>query len=723
MFDSIYLTIITPYMNFIMKYKQHIVFSFLAIVMVWFFVKPNNQQPDPQKEVLLLQTVMQGLNQLHYSPTAINDEFSKDLLKSYLDVIDGGKRFLIQSEVDELKKSELNLDDEISAGNLSFFNKTLALTDASFDRVERIIGELSEKPFEFNTDEYIETDPKKRSFSVNEAELKESWRKLLKYEIMTKLADKIEERTKGSAEYKDKTDAQFEEDARKQVKDRYTESFSRFKKLKREERFADFLNTIANIFDPHTEYYQPVEKQSFDIKFSGRLEGIGATLQSEKEYTKISDIIAGGPAWKQKELKVGDVITKVAQGDEEPINIGGMNLNEVVSKIRGPKGTKVRLTVNGIDGVVKEVVIIREEIIIEEGYAKSVILENKDKLDNIGLINLPRFYADFQKRDGRQCFEDVAKEIEKLKATGVKGIIIDLRNNGGGSLNDVVKMTGLFIEQGPIVQVKAKEGRPDIQRDYDVRVQYDGPLIIMVNQFSASASEIMAAALQDYKRAIVIGSKQTYGKGTVQRFFDLDNAINGYENMKPLGDMKVSLQKFYRINGGSTQLKGVVPDIQLPDDFQSIELGERESDHAMAWSQIDPVEYTQNAYKIKDLKSLTAKSKERISKNETFNKVAENAKRLKTQRDQSRYSLKLTEYMADLKSREAEAKAYKGIADKELPNLLIKNMQADLSQINADSTKINRNIAFLKDLKSDAQIEEAMNIMKDMISQSMAAKN
>lgn len=703
-----------------MKLKSPVFFSIVigAFALLAFFPTKD----ETQKETVLLQTLLQGLDQLHYNPRVLDDTFSADLYKLYLDRIDGGKRFFIQPEIDQLKPYEKILDDQLKAANLSFFDKSSELLDLGIKRAQNIYTEILSQPMTFNVNESFETDPEKRKFPANEAELREHWRKMLKYETMTRLADKIEERTKGTAEYKDKTDKELEEDARKSVRERFETYFNQLGKVNREEKYADFLNTIANLFDPHTEYYEPVEKQSFDIKFSGRLEGIGATLQSDKEFTKVSELVVGGPAWKQKELKVGDLIMKVAQGDEEGVSIAGMNINEVVTKIRGPKGTKVRLTVRSIDGTTKEITIIRDEVIIDEGYAKSVIL-NKEGIENIGFISLPRFYADFNKRDGRQCFQDVAKEVEKLKAANVNGIIIDLRNNGGGSLNDVVKMTGLFIERGPIVQVKTRLGSPEVQEDYDSRVQYTGPLVVMVNNFSASASEIMAAALQDYGRAVIVGSNQTYGKGTVQRFFNLDAAINGYDNLKPLGDMKVSLQKFYRINGGSTQLRGVSSDIILPDNFQDLSLGEKESKFAMPWTQIDKLNYGQSVYKIGNLKSLVNQSKERVSKNETFAKINSNAKRLKQQKDQSLYSLNMDDYFKQKKNLEKESEQIKKLFDKEIPGLEVKNLTADLDYIQSDSTKINRNNDFLKDLKKDIYVDETLYIMSDMIRQNLASKN
>lgn len=423
---------------------------------------------------------------------------------------------------------------------------------------------------------------RKKPFAKDDATLKDYWRQSMKWETMTRLAEKLEKKEKGEENFKDKTYEELEAEARKDVLKVYDDWYVRLEKRKRNDYLSMYLNTFTNIFDPHTEYYEPIDKQNFDIGMSGRLEGIGARLQTDGDLTKVSEIIVGGPAWKEGKLEENDKIVKVAQGDDpEWTDITGMVINDVVQLIRGKPGTKVRLSVKKADGSTKEIVIIRDVVIIEEGFAKSLLIETEEK-ETIGYLRLPKFYADFNNSNGRRCADDVAVELEKLKQAGVQGIILDLRSNGGGSLRDVVKMSGFFVEEGPIVQVKSRTRKAEVLSDDDPGVQYSGPLIVMVNQFSASASEILAAALQDYGRAVIVGTgTSTFGKGTVQRFFDLDAVIRGNPEVKPLGEIKLTVQKFFRVNGGSTQLRGVTPDIVLPDNWLYLETGEKEEDFPM----------------------------------------------------------------------------------------------------------------------------------------------
>ncbi len=700
----------------------------LTVVASWATIAAFCPKPAPaDRETALLQSLMTALSQLHFSPQTMDDEFSKKVYKLYLDRVDAGRRFYTQADVDKLKPSETLLDDQIKAYDFTFFNKSAELLDADMAKVEGFYKDVIEMPIDFSVSEKIEMDGDKKPYAKNDAELKDMWRKMIKYEVMTRLTNKLEDKDKGKADIKDKSDDELKKAALTETIKQYNDYFKRLKKLKRMDRFSTYLNSIANVFDPHTEYFEPVEKQNFDIGMSGRLIGIGARLQTdlETDFTKITDIMIGGPAWKQGDLKDGDIIMKVAQGDGEPVDIAGLDINEVVSKIRGKEKTEVRLTVKAkADGKTKVISIIREEVLIDEGFAKSLIIqENKDS-EKMGYIKLPKFYADFEDDNGHQCAEDVAREVEKLKKLGAKGIIIDLRNNGGGSLRDVVKMSGLFIEQGPIVQVKARNDRPDILSDTDPSVQYAGPLVIMVNEFSASASEIMAAALQDYGRAIIVGTP-TYGKGTVQRFFELDRAYkasggsvasNDGQPITNLGSVKVTIQKFFRINGGSTQLKGVTPDIILPDNYMEVPVGEKDNEHPMPWTSINPVKYSQAVVDLKKLPAIKANSDKRVATNPSLVAVLENAKRLKAQRDNTEYPLNLKDFRAYEAKQDALVDAYKK-AIKPIDGFLADNIAEDLAAIKAtnDSSKLIRNNEWLKDVKKDAQLYETLLIMKDMI--------
>jgi len=674
-------------------------------------------EDNGDKEQLILKAVLAMLNQYHFKNPPLDDEFSHRMYDTYLDRMDGMKRFLIMDDLDLLDDYQDSLDDFIKSSDLKFFDISYKLINNSIEKTRKWYPELLSQPFDFTIQDSIETDGEKREFAKNDAELKEFWRSYMKYETLTTLADKIKTQDEATEvpEGGKKSIAELEADSRKDVKERFDEWYERMDKVRRSDRFEMYVNTITNVFDPHSDYFNPKEKEDFDINMSGRLEGIGARLQMDGDFTKVIAIIPGGPAWKQKELEVDDKIFKVQQETEkEPVDVTGWLVDEVVTLVRGPKGTKVTLTVRKADGSVREITILRDEVILDEGFAKSAILELEGAVGNVGYITLPKFYADFENPNGRSCAEDVEMEVKKLMQANVKGIILDLRNNSGGSLNDVVQMSGLFIENGPIVQVKGRTAEPYELKDKDEKVVYSGPLIVMVNTQSASASEILAAAMQDYGRAVIVGSHSTFGKGTVQRFFDLDKAVSGNDEFKPLGDVKITLQKFYRVNGGSTQLKGVTPDINLPDNQQFIDSGEREMEYPMEWSEIKPVEYTQDIVKLTKLDDIRKKSEARIKSSEQFTKVLANAHRIKEIREESVVPLQLDQYRALDIAREEESKEFKKSFGK-IDKLKTQNLAIDLQSIQSDSSKVGRNEAWMETMGKDIYIEETLLIMKDLM--------
>jgi len=695
-----------------MKYRGQIFFSVLiiAVLATAYYPKFSSQE----KEAVLMKTVLNGFSQLHYQPKSINDEFSSQVFDFYLDQIDGGRRFLTQKDIARLAPFRQKIDDQAKAGNFEFFNLSVELLEKSLDKTQSFYRELLKQPFDYEKEEEVELDGDKRDFAENDAALRDYWRKYLKYETVERINNKLKKEEEKAAEAEKKSFEAIEKEAREDVLEFLDAWYGRMDKLKREDRLSVYLNTFTHIFDPHSEYYKPIDKENFNIRFSGRLEGIGASLRTEGDYTKVVKIVVGGPAWKQKELEENDVILKVKQEDEkEPKDITGMTINDVVQLIRGDKGTEVTLTVKKIDGTIKDITIVRDVVILEEQFAKSLLLDNEQG-DRVGYILLPSFYADFQNKDGRFCSKDVAAEIEKLKEQNVDGIILDLRYNGGGSLRDVVKMTGLFVEKGPIVQVKSRGRSPEVLRDVDSRVQYSGPLIVMVNSYSASASEILAAALQDYERAVIVGSTSTYGKGTVQRFIDLDRTIRGHNEVKPLGEIKLTTQKFYRIDGGSTQLRGVEPDIVLPDNFYYIKTGERDREYAMEWSEIAPVEHDQEVYKLEKIEALRRNSEQRIAESPTFNRILENAKRLEEQRKDTSYPVSLEGYQSMMEQREAESKKFDDLMD-EVVIEGIQNLPEDLPEIQKDESKEARNDDWVEKVSKDIYIKESMNILHDML--------
>ncbi|WP_235297227.1 carboxy terminal-processing peptidase [Portibacter marinus] len=671
-------------------------------------------EPDPkEKEELIFYAVSNFLEQVHYRPLEMNNDFSENAFKSYLEVLDNSKRFLLQTDVDELQKYEKLLDDQYEEGSFEFFNLSEQKINKAIERAKKVYDETIKMDFDFTIDEDINLDDEEKAFPKNMDELKEGWRKMIKYEILVRYEDKLEANEKAE---KKKTEEELKKEAYKDAKEMFDDWFDRLGEIRRSDRFEAYLNTITHVFDPHSDYYNPKEKQDFNINMGGRLEGIGARLQRDGDYTKVVDIIVGGPAWKGKELEVDDLITAVQQkGEDEVLDITGMRVDDVVQHIRGKKGTIVYLTVKKKDGTMVDIEIERDIVIIEEGKAKSVIIEREDEGHKYGYIRLPKFYADFESKDGRSSAVDVALEIEKLKAENVDGIILDLRNNGGGSLRDVVQMSGLFIDEGPIVQVKPRGREPYVLEDEDPETKYDGHLIVMVNGYSASASEILAAAMQDYDRALIVGSKSTFGKGTVQRFYDLDRAVRGNGDMKPLGEVKLTTQKYFRVNGGSTQLKGVVPDVILPDNFHYIETGEKQYDYAMEWTEIDPVEYELPKMTVSNKEILSKNSAQRIESDEQFKLVLENAQRLKENRDDKIYSLNFEEFNKEVDAREQAAEKFKDLWSNQIIGLNASNLPIDLEFIEADSSRIARNDVWIKDLQKDIYLNETLNIMKDMI--------
>jgi carboxyl-terminal processing protease len=712
-----------------MTMKKTVLFCGVFAVAAFLFAKKvfhttTNNGTDP-KEALIVQTLISGLASLHYNPKTLDDKFSKDVYKLYLDRLDGGHRFLTQEDVDKMKKYETLIDDETSNASYELFDLSMSLIEGGLTKTQGFFREILASPMDLTKDESIEMDGEKRGFAKNDADLKDTWRRLLKYEVLNKITDKQEAQEKEKDATKPKKSlVELEADARKDVLKNYDDWFKRMAKQKRMDRLSDYLNCITNVYDPHTGYYEPKDKEKFDQEMSGSFEGIGARLQADGDFIKVSEVMPGGPAWQQKELEADDQIQRVAQGSNEPVDIAGMDMDDVVKMIKGKKGTEVRLTVKRKDGKMKVITIIRDKVIVEETFAKSALISTKDGKEKIGYIKLPRFYADFENTSsGASCAKDIATEIEKLKKDNVKGIILDLRNNGGGSLRDVVQMSGLFIKDGPIVQVKGRENQPDILRDYDNKVQFDKPLIVMVNQGSASASEILAAALQDYGRAVIIGAKGTYGKGTVQRFFDLDRAISGNSDLKPLGEVKLTIQKFYRINGGSTQLRGVTPDIILPDSYNYLKVGEEENEYPMPWTEIAPVAF-EKTNSIKDMKKLRDASEARVKKNTTFSMIEENAKRIKKRKDMTKYPLEIDKYKKYDTELTNESKKYENMF-KELSDVELESPTADKDKVKSDAVYIARNQDWFKNLKKDIQLYEGVNIMYDMIRQQgdMTSKN
>ena len=669
-----------------------------------------------EKNDIILQYVMKLTESGHFSPVKINDQFSEKVFDAYLKKLDPSKWFLTKEDISRMEAYRLQIDDQIKANTYELYDLSVKLMDKRVPEVQEYYREILSQPFDFTVNETWEGDRDKRDWAASSAELKETWRKMLKYSILSRVATVLSAQEKETDPSKIKTQETIEAEARERELKSYNSVFmNNLDQQRPEKRFSLYVNAITSAFDPHTEYRTPAERRRFDDGISGQFEGIGATLQPSDGYAKVVSLVPGSPSWLQNDLKVNDLITKVKQEHEaDPVDIFGMELDEAVSLIRGKKGTKVTLTVKRSDGSMHEITITRAVVIIEETYAKSAVLTDPATKTKVGFIDLPGFYTDFKRTaTGRYSSDDVAKEIEKLKNEGVQGIILDLRTNGGGSLPDAIKMAGLFIETGPIVQVKSQIGMPRVYSDPDPKVQYEGPFVILVNSISASASEIMAAAMQDYQRAVIIGSPSTFGKGTVQTVEDLDEYLpNGVNGLKPLGSLYLTIQKYYRINGGSVQLKGVESDIVLPDVFSEIKYGERYEDYCLPWTTVSPAKY-QAWKKPVPVDMLKKKSIERTSKSEGFKLLNEQVAFVKQQREKTLLSLNLETYQQEENKRREENKRFEEIS-KLSTSLNISALSADITEMKGDTAKIARSDKWIKDLNKDIYLEEAVKVIGDM---------
>lgn len=662
---------------------------------------------------LILDIVMSGLNNAHYSPKKVDNEFSRKFFDLYIKRVDFGKKFLLQGDVDRMAKYKELVDDQISNGTFELYDLSVEIIERRIAEKESWYKEILAQPFDYKSSLEFETDGEKTVFCKSEEELKQEWKKSLQYQVLVRLNEMLDDQEK-IKNAKDTTAKvlpfdTLELQARKRVQKLNDDWFKRLKKISRKERFAAYINTITAMYDPHTEFFPPKEKKRFDQTMSGQLEGIGARLMQKDEYIKVTEIVAGSPSYKQGELKPGDLILKVAQGAAEPVDIVGMDIDEAIELIKGKKGTEVRLTIKKPDGEVKVIALIRDIIQLDETFAHSAIIQNGDK--KVGYIKLPSFYSDFTRTGAHRCAADVKKEVEKLMNDKVDGIIIDLRDNGGGSLQEVVEMGGLFITSGPIVQVRRKDGSADQLKDYNPNQLYAGPLAIMINHNSASASEILAAAMQDYKRAVIIGT-QSFGKGTVQSFLDLDNyLLPQFDSVKPLGSVKVTMQKFYRINGGTTQLRGVIPDLELPDPYNYIDMGEKELDNPMPWDEMPKASYTE--FTNINYARIKKNSQERIKKNKNFDLMEQEAKEYKARKDDTKYPLALEAFRAESKKLKEDAKKY-DVFKKDLPGFNVSLLEIDAKAMASDSNKVAREKKWVDALKKDFYLQEAAFVIGDM---------
>ena len=697
-----------------MNLRNKISISLIALSLSFTAIHANKsfKNTDPEKDKILVYVLKNILTRGHFVVKDMNDDFSEQVYTSFIEGLDPSKRYFTQKDLKEFSKFKYEIDNQLLEDDVSFYNTVYANFTKKIKNAKSYYGELLAQPFRFNKNETIDIDYDKVPFAKNENQLIDYWRKQLKLNVLSRVQNKIEkqdDKIKKDSKIKKKSFKYLEKEARAEVLKNMDELYLRIEELEHEDWFSTFLNSVVGAFDPHTTYMAPRTKERFDQDMSGKLEGIGARLLKKGIYTEIFELVSGGPAWKQGELEAGDVILEVAQADKEPLDIVGMRLDDAIKFIKGKKGTEVRLTVKKkLDGTTRIISIIRDVVELEETFVKSTIVEKEGK--KYGLINLPRFYIDFSDIDSRDSAKDMEKEIARLKSENVSGLLIDLRNNGGGSLKTAIEIAGLFITEGPVVQVKYRGQDPIVKNDENPKMQWDGAVVVLVNELSASASEIFAAAMQDYGRAVIIGGNQTYGKGTVQSVIPINNFYPKYE--KDLGAIKMTIQKFYRVNGGSTQIEGVYSDIAMPNKYSYMKFGERDLTGALIWDKVPQAKYTKtNSYE--NFSDVINKSKNRIALDEQFKLINEYAKWLKENQEDTSYSLNFRDFSKENALLEVASKKYTN-AFKNETKLNFESPKYEFPLMEKDSVLAYKRTAWHKNLAKDIYVAEALNVLKDL---------
>ncbi len=694
------------------------------------------------KEKLTGLLIREQLSRYHYTQKKLDDNLSKLAFDEVFKRFDYGRQFFLQKDVDKLAKYRYKLDNELMEGEYKLLDEIVKIYFERIDQLNAYRKEVFKKKFSFKEDERLELDPEKRKFAKSFDELKDHWRKVYKQSVLNnyiaslesqkelkegKKKDKKKDKKKGKEE-KILTDKEMRDKAHKSVNEKYEKFFARLKKDKRMDHFEKYINAIAGIYDPHTNYFPPKRKEDFDIDISGQLEGIGAVLQEDGQFIKVVRIVPGGAAWRQKELEVDDIILSAGEGDGEPKDLVNLRVDEAVRYIRGKKGTIVKLTVKKADGSRKVIPIERDVVQIEASYAKGSVLEHKDLGIKVGYIHVPKFYRDFNNAE-RSCTQDVLMELKRLKKQKIDGMILDLRNNGGGALTDAQEMSGLFIKEGPIVQIRKHTGDIDVLRDTNEDITYDGPLIVMVNRFSASASEILAGAMQDYKRAVIVGGENTHGKGTVQAILEVTPSRLWMGMSEPLGAMKMTIQKFYRITGVSTQFKGVTPDIILPDPMGYADNREQDLDHAIPWDTVEAQKYDEWKQFSYNLNGLIKASKKRVAKSDEFKKIIDSVNYLRKRKDDTLVSLNLKKVLKEDEESKKMTDSFK--IEKENKKIVVSHFEeslmahekvekADLKRWKKDFEQ--RKEDWVKTLTKDPMIGETLFIMNDIVHDMKAKK-
>ena len=694
------------------KNTSYIVFTIAAgfYLLTAISVPSKKEFVSNDKDRLLIELISHVIQRGHFNVKSLNDDMSEQIFHTYLESIDGQKRFFLQSDYREFAKYMYRIDDQLRNLDLTFFDLTYQRLILRMNEVENLYVSLLSRPFDFERKESFDTDYEEQLFPLSSSSRAEKWRKQLKLSTLSVLYDKVEEAKKkdeeSTVEHVSPSWAVLEQEARETTRENMENYFNLMNELERKDWFDIYLNAFVLQFDPHTNYFNPDDKDRFDMNMSGKFEGIGARLSKRDQAIKVVDIIVGGPLWRDQLMEVGDEIQLVRQDEGDAVDIRSMRLDDAIKLIKGPKGSTVYLTIKKVDGTIQTIPVKRDLVVLEESYARSSVINRLDQ--RYGLIHLPKFYVDFKSYKERNAAHDVEQEIVNLKEAGVEGLIIDLRNNGGGSLQTVVDIAGLFIDKGPIVQVKSTVSKTEVLRDRDDKTLWDGPMVILVNELSASASEILAAALQDYERAIVLGSKQTFGKGTVQNVVDLNRFLSNstYGN---LGALKITTDKFYRINGGSTQLEGVKSDVITPDRYSYVDVGERDEDNPLSWDQITPLIYTK-WHGYLNYNEVIKKSQDRVNNHPIFKLVDQDAKWVEQRQNDKSITLNYQQYVSELEADRTYSDQFDAV--KEYNNKLKFTVApAEQERIMADSIFREKRERWFSDLTADFYVEEAVNIL------------
>lgn len=704
----------------------------LLLAAILSFNAHTSSSTDPRKEKLIGNILKNALETYHYRALKINDDLSTKAFAQYLKKIDGSKQFITKQDVKELEAYKTQLDDQMVTGEFKLVEKTMEIMGKRIKDAESFRKEFFKKQFDFTTNETLELDPEKRDFAKDENQLKENWKLIFKQATLNKYLSLIDEQSdnpknkpkkvvkKVKAEKK-LTDVEMRAKAHDTTSKRFEKIFERISKEDRDDQMENFYNAITAVYDPHTNYMPVKKKEDFDIDITGQLEGIGAVLQEDGSYIKVVQIVPGGAAWRGKQLEVDDVLLAVAQGAGEAVDLIDMKVDDAVRYIRGKKGTEVRLTVKKADGTRKVISIVRDVVQVAASFAKSSVLEHKESDVKVGYIQLPKFYRDFDNATVN-CTDDVKKELERLKKAKVDAVILDLRNNGGGALEDAKLMSGLFLGRGPIVQVKNHLGQIEVLESEEPTAYYDGPLIVLINRFSASASEILAGAMQDYGRAVVIGGDFSHGKGTVQAVINLNQGPLLSMFGPTMGALKVTIQKFYRVTGASTQFKGVVPDVILPDLFSYVESREKDLEYALPWDQIPARPFNKWQKFTYNLGVIRDRSASRMKTDPRFVKINKNIDYLNKKKKETLVSLNLKQLLAEDVVNKKMAEELK--LEDEDKNLMVSNFEdslkahenikpSDMKKWSKDFEQ--RKDEWIKSLRQDAVLEESFFVALDIV--------